>query len=218
MNYADLVTTVQSYCVNVFDTAAMNAMIKQAETRIYNYVQLPALRKNVTGSVTGSNKYLSCPTDFLAPYSLAVVHPTTGAYTYLRDRTVNFIRETYPSPTGTGTPRFYALFGPSSTDAKELTLIIGPTPDATYAVELHYYFYPESIVTAGNTWLSDNYDPALLYGVLVEAYTFMKGQDTLLQMYNTKFGEALQQLKNLGEGLQRQDAYHTGAGTPVAIK
>jgi hypothetical protein len=218
MNYATLVSSVQAYCVNEFDSTVMATLVKQAETRIYNYVQLPALRKNVTGSITAANKYLSCPVDFLAPYSIAVISPTTGAYTYLRDRTVNFIRETYPSPTSTGTPRFYAMFGPSYTDAKELTFIIGPTPDATYAVELHYYFYPESIVTAGNTWLSDNYDPALLYGVLVEAYTYMKGQDSLLQMYNTKFGEALQQLKNLGEGLQRQDSYHTGAGTPVAIK
>jgi hypothetical protein len=212
MNYATLVSTVEAYVENSFDADIMATMVRQAESRIYNFVQLAALRRNVTGTVTASNKYLACPTDFLAPYSLAVVHPTTGAYTSVLYRDVNFIREVYPVPTSTGTPKFYALFGPPAADNKELTFIVGPTPDASYTVELHYYFYPESIVTAGTTWLGDNYDPVLLYGVLVEAYTMMKGETELLGLYNTKFSEGLTQLKLLGETLQRQDNYRGRAG------
>jgi len=190
--------------------------IAQAERRIYNAVQLPSLRKNVTGSATASNKYLQCPTDFLSVFSLAVISPTTGAYTYLLNKDVNFIREAYPKPTSTGAPKYYALFGPRSDNEAELTFILGPTPDAAYSTELHYFYYPESIVTASNTWLSDNYDPVLLYGTLVEAYTYMKGEQDMVLLYNTKFGEALVQLKRLGDGLERQDAYRSGqARIPV---
>ena len=219
MNYAALVSAVSSYTENTFPTADINVFIKQAEQRIYNTVQIQNLRKNVTGITTASNKYLACPDDFLSTYSLAAISPTTGAYTYLLNKDVNFIREAYPKPTTTGSPKFYALFGPavvSSVITTELTFIIGPTPDAAYSMELHYYYYPESIVTASTTWLGDNFDSALLYGTLVEAYTYMKGEQDMVLLYNTKFGEALVQLKRLGDGLERSDAYRSGqARIPV---
>ena len=219
MNYAALVSAVSSYTENTFPTVDMNLFITQAEKRIYNTVQIPALRKNVTGITTASNKYLACPDDFLSSYSLAAISPTTGAYTYLLNKDVNFIREAYPKPTTTGSPKFYALFGPavaSSVITTELTFLIGPTPDAAYSMELHYYYYPESIVTASTTWLGDNYDPVLLYGTLVEAYTYMKGEQDMIVLYNTKLGEALTQLKRLGDGLERQDSYRSGqARVPV---
>lgn len=210
MNYSALVTAVEDYCENTFETADMDVFIRQAEQRIYNMVQIPALRRNVTGVTTISNKYLMCPSDFLSVYSMAVVVPATGAYVYLLNKDVNFIREAYPVPTATGQPKFYALFGPDSTTATELTFLLGPTPDVAYAVELHYNSYPESIVTATTSWLGDNYDPVLLYGTLVEAYTFMKGEADMLTLYNTKFSEALSQLKRLGDGLERGDAYRNG--------
>ena len=216
MNYAALVAAVSSYTENTFPTTDMNVFIGQAEKRIYNAVQLPSLRKNVTGGTTGNNKYLQCPTDFLSVFSLAVINPTTGAYTYLLNKDVNFIREAYPKPTSTGAPKYYAIFGPRSDNETELTFILGPTPDAAYSTELHYFYYPESIVTASTTWLGDNYDPALLYGTLVEAYTYMKGEQDMVLLYNTKFGEALVQLKRLGDGLERSDAYRSGqARIPV---
>lgn len=210
MNYAELVVAVEDYCENTFATADMDVFIRQAEQRIYNLVQIPALRKNVTGVTTISNKYLMCPLDFLSVYSMAVVVPATGAYVYLLNKDVNFIREAYPVPTATGQPKFYSLFGPDSTTATELTFLLGPTPDAAYVVELHYNSYPESIVTATTSWLGDNYDPALLYGTLVEAYTFMKGEADIMTLYNTKFSEAMAQLKRLGDGLERGDAYRNG--------
>lgn len=210
MNYSALVTAVEDYCENTFATADMDVFIRQAEQRIYNLVQIPALRRNVTGVTTISNKYLMCPLDFLSVYSMAVVVPATGAYVYLLNKDVNFIREAYPVPTATGQPKFYSLFGPDSTTATELTFLLGPTPDAAYVVELHYNSYPESIVTATTSWLGDNYDPALLYGTLVEAYTFMKGEADIMTLYNTKFSEAMAQLKRLGDGLERGDAYRNG--------
>ena len=216
MNYAALVAAVSSYTENTFPTVDMNLFITQAEKRIYNSVQIPSLRKNVTGSTTASNKYLQCPTDFLSTFSLAAINPTTGAYTFLLNKDVNFIREAYPKPTSTGAPKFYAIFGPRSDNEAELTFILGPTPDAVYSTELHYFYYPESIVTASNTWLSDNYDPALLYGALVEAYTNMKGEQDMIGLYDGKYKEALGQLKRLGDGLERQDAYRSGqARVPV---
>ena len=216
MNYAALVAAVSSYSENTFPTVDMNVFITQAEKRIYNAVQIPSLRKNVTGSTTASNKYLQCPTDFLSTFSLAAINPTTGAYTFLLNKDVNFIREAYPKPTSTGAPKYYAIFGPRSDNEAELTFILGPTPDAIYSTELHYFYYPESIVTASNTWLSDNYDPALLYGTLVEAYTYMKGETDMLALYDGKYKEALGQLKRLGDGLERQDAYRSGqARIPV---
>ena len=213
MNYAALVSAVSSYTENTFPTADINVFIKQAEQRIYNTVQIQNLRKNVTGITTASNKYLACPDDFLSTYSLAAISPTTGAYTYLLNKDVNFIREAYPKPTTTGSPKFYALFGPavvSSVITTELTFIIGPTPDAAYSMELHYYYYPESIVTASTTWLGDNFDSALLYGTLVEAYTYMKGEQDMVTLYSDRYVQAIALLKNLGDGKQRQDAYRDG--------
>jgi len=219
MNYAALVSAVSSYTENTFPTVDMNMFITQAEKRIYNVVQIPALRKNVTGATTANNKYLACPDDFLSSYSLAAINPTTGAYTYLLNKDVNFIREAYSTPTTTGSPKYYALFGPaviSSVITAELSFIIGPTPDAAYSVELHYYYYPESITSAGTTWLGDNYDPVLLYGTLVEAYTYMKGEQDMIGLYDGKYKEAMGQLKRLGDGLERQDAYRSGqARVPV---
>jgi hypothetical protein len=210
MNYAALVSAVSSYSENTFPTVDMNLFITQAEKRIYNTVQIPSLRKNVTGSTTTSNKYLQCPTDFLSTFSLAAIDPTTGAYTFLLNKDVNFIREAYPKPTSTGAPKFYAIFGPRSDNETELTFILGPTPDAAYGTELHYFYYPESIVTASTTWLGDNFDSALLYGTLVEAYTYMKGEQDMVTLYNDRYVQAIALLKNLGDGKQRQDAYRDG--------
>jgi hypothetical protein len=201
--------------------ANIPVFIQQAEQRIYNSVQFPSLRKNVTGSVSASNKYLSCPNDFLSVYSLAVItgvtggNLNTGSYEYLLNKDVNFIRQAYPSPNDTGTPKYYALFGPTVSGAvisDELSFILGPTPDTAYDVELHYYYFPESITVApdGQTWLGDNFDSVLLYGSLVEAYTFMKGETDLMALYDTKYKEALALAKRLGDGLERQDAYRSG--------
>lgn len=209
MNYAELVTAVSDYTENTFPTADMNTFIEQAEQRIYNSVQFPSLRKNVTGATTSGNKYLACPDDFLSAYSLALVD-ADGNYEYLLNKDVNFIRQAYPNPNDTALPKYYALFGPQYTAATELSMILGPTPDATYVAELHYYFYPESIVTAGNTWLGDNFDSVLLYGTLVEAYTYMKGEADMALAYNTKYKEALSMAKRLGDGLERGDAYRDG--------
>lgn len=222
MNYAQLVASIEAYTENNFpditladgsvETSAeqVDRFIQQAEQRIYNTVQFPSLRKNVTGTVTINNKYLGCPNDFLAPYSLAVID-ATGAYEYLLNKDVNFIRQAYPNPsTDVGIPKYYALFGAQTNDPNELSFILGPTPDATYGVELHYFYYPESIVTAGTSWLGDNFDTVLLYGSLVEAYTFMKGETDLLAVYDGKYKEALALAKRLGDGMERQDAYRSG--------
>lgn len=184
-------------------------MIRQAEQRIYNTVQIANLRKNVTGALTQNNKYLAAPSDFLSVYSIAVVDGS-GAYSYLLNKDVNFIREAYPTPTSTGLPKHYAIFGPDSSDVKELTFILGPTPNSSYTVELHYYYYPESIVTATNTWLGDNFDSALLNGVMVEAIRYMKGEPDLVALYDKMYTQSIALLKNLGDGKQRADAYRSG--------
>ena len=186
----------------------------QAETRIYNSVQIPALRKNVTGLVSTNNKYLSCPIDFLSVFSLAVID-ADGRFEYLLNKDVNFMRAAYPSPTTTGLPQYYALFGPtvaSSVITDELSFIVAPTPDAQYDVELHYYYYPQSITVAadGRTWLGDNYDPVLLYGSLVEAIIYMKGEQDMVAYYEKKYQDAMMQLNRLGTGLERGDAYRDG--------
>jgi hypothetical protein len=209
MNYAELVVAVSDYCENTFPTVDMNIMIKQAEQRIYNTVQISNLRKNVTGTLTSGNKYLSAPDDFLSTYSLAV-YSTGGDYLYLLNKDVNFIRDAYPNPTDTGKPKHYAIFGPQSNDVKELTFILGPTPDAGYTAELHYYYYPESIVTASQTWLGDNFDSALLNGTMVEAIRYMKGEKDLVDFYNQMYIQSISLLKNLGDGKQRMDAYRDG--------
>ena len=218
MNYAALSAAIQAYTENPSSdfVAQIPVFVQQAEQRIYNSVQFPSLRKNVTGNATANNKYLQCPSDFLAVYSIAVVtdvtggNLNTGTYEYLLDKDVNFIRQAYPTPNDTGVPRYYALFGPRSDNEAELAFILGPTPDAAYDIELHYYYYPQSIVTAGTSWLGDNFDTVLLYGSLVEAYTYMKGEPDMLALYNQKYMEALQLAKRLGDGLERSDAYRSG--------
>ena len=297
MNYTELSNAIQAYTENTEANfiAEIPVFVQQAEQRIYNTVQFPSIRKNVTGSMTASNKYLQCPTDFLAVYSLAVID-AAGNYLYLINKDVNLIRQAYPNPTSTGIPQYYALFGPRSDNAAELTFILGPTPDASYSSELHYYFYPESIVQSpvatlgtitggsayttgtyfdvpltggsgsgalatitvaggavtavtvtngglqygvantlsataatiggtgtgfsvpiasvtnltGTSWLGDNFDTVLLYGSLMEAYTYMKGEQDMMALYNGKYQEALALAKRLGDGLERQDAYRSG--------
>lgn len=274
MNYTALSAAIQAYTENT-DTSFVNnipVFVQQAEQRIYNTVQVANLRKNMTGSLAAGNKYLSCPSDFLSTYSLAVyLQPTTtatgasgaltivvasaadiqvgmyvsgtgvalgatvvtivgttvtlslantgtvsgavvfqGDYVYLLNRDVNYIRQVYPNPSLRATPKYYAIFGPNSDNVDELTFIVGPTPDTVYKAELHFYYYPESIVTAGTSWLGDNFDSTLLYGSLVEAYTWMKGEQDMMAVYDTKFKEALGLLKNLGDGKQRGDAYLDG--------
>ena len=278
MNYTELVTEIQNYTQNYETTfvATIPTFVTQAEERIYNTVQIPALRKNVTGFTTAANKYLSCPSDFLSSFSMAVfpyasttgvktanltmqvasavgvivgayvygtgisngttvvsVNGTTitvsaslsaftsgavtfqGEYEYLLNKDVNFMRASYPNPNDQGKPKYYALFGPtviSNVITDELSFILAPTPDNIYNVELHYYYYPESITVAadGRTWLGDSYSPVLLYGSLVEAYTYMKGEADIMTFYEKKYQEALAQLNRLGTGLERGDAYRDG--------
>lgn len=305
MNYYQLLSAVQDYTENNFPTTYLangttvstaqqiNRMIEQAELRIYNTVQLTSLRKNVVGNVSPSSPYLGCPDDFLSSFSLACIDPVTGDYEYLLNKDVNFIRQAYPPPNSLGKPRYYALFGPRFGAQNELSFILGPTPDTNYQMELHYYYYPVSIIQGvlgslgaitpgsgyvdgiynnlpttngsgegalinvtvengivtsasvayggsgyqvgetisavigstgsgfsttvssvnnptGTSWLGDNFDTVLLYGTLVEAYTYMKGEADMLQLYNQKYTEALAQLKRLGDGLDRQDAYRSG--------
>jgi len=231
MNYTTLYNTIQTYTENQFPdvylasqatvsaTTQINTFITQAEQRIYNTVQFPSIRKNMFSAITANNKYISLPNDFLSVYSLALVtgvtnaNLDTGTFEYLLNKDVNFIRQAYPTPNDTGEPKYYALFGPTilnSAITTELSLILGPTPDATYYVELHYYYYPESITTATTTWLGDNFDTVLLYGSLVEAYTFMKGEPDIIGLYDGKYKEALALAQRLGDGLERSDAYRSG--------
>ena len=229
MTYSELVAAIQSYTENQFpttyladgstvsSTTQINRIIEQAEQRIYNSVQFPSLRRNQTGTLSISTSYLSAPEDFLSPYSFAVID-ASGNYNYMLNKDVNFIREAYPNPNTTGLPKYYALFGPTvsgSTVTTELSFLLGPKPNAAYTVELHYYYYPVSIADttnnpSGRTWLSDNFDTVLLYGSLVEAYTYMKGEQDLIALYDGKYKEALALAKRLGDGLERQDAYRSG--------
>lgn len=224
MNYSQLVSAIESYTENQFPTVTLadgstvsattqiNRIIEQAEQRIYNSVQFPSLRKNQTGTISTATPYLSAPNDFLSVYSFAVID-ASGNYSYMLNKDVNFIREAYPSASDVGLPKYYALFGPTvagATITNELSFILGPKPNAAYTVELHYYYYPESITTAVTTWLGDNFDTVLLYASLIEAYTYMKGEQDLITLYDTKFKEALALAKRLGDGLERQDAYRSG--------
>lgn len=203
MNYADLCTNIQNICENTFTAQELAMFTEQAEQKIYNTVQIPAIRKNVTGTMTIGNKYVGCPSDFLYTYSLAVIDEL-GNYLYLINKDVNFMREAYPkSNTATGEPKYYAYFDSNS-------FIVGPTPDKAYEVELHYGYYPESIVTAGTTWLGDEFDSALLNGALVEAIRFMKGEADLVQQYQQLYVQAIALLKQLGDGKLREDAYRSG--------
>jgi len=279
MNYTQLSQSIQDYTQNYETTFVeyIPTFIEQAEQRIYNTIQFPSLRKNVTGPLTQYNQYLSLPSDFLAVYSLAIYQNTSttatgtsgtytitiasntnvavgqivsgtgisngatvtningliitlnlaltgnvsgtiifqGSYLYLINKDVNFLRETYGNPISYGTPQYYALFGPTvsgSSITTNLTVMMGPTPDTNYNAELHYYYYPQSITTTsdGTSWLGQNFDTVLLYGSLVEAYTFMKGEADMVKLYSDRYTEALALAKRLGDGMERTDAYRTG--------
>ena len=208
MTYTQLVVAVSDYTQNTFDTTAMNTMIQQAEQRIYNSVQLANLRKTSTTALTSGAQLFNAPDDLLSVYSFAVVG-ADGNYIYLLDKDPNFIQEAYPNPATTGTPKYYAINGPQTVVTK-LQFIIGPTPNAALTTNLQYFYLPESITTAGTTWLGDNFSSALLYGTLCEANVYMKGEQDITAMYQTRYTEALALLKNLGDGKQRTDAYRGG--------
>jgi hypothetical protein len=209
MNYTELKQNIADVCENEFTESDYALFAQQAEQRIYNTVQLANLRKNVTGTLSSGNQYLQAPDDFLSTYSVAVIE-ANGTYTFLLNKDVNFIRQAYPTVTATGLPKHYAIFGPRTNNPSELSFIVGPTPNAAYSVELHYYYYPESIVTAGTTWLGDNFDSALLNGALVEAIRYMKGEPDMVKLYQDLYLQAIALLKNLGDGKQRMDAYRDG--------
>jgi hypothetical protein len=202
MNYTDLKTNIEDICETSFTDDQLAMFTQQAEQKIYNTVQIPALRKNSTGTLTSGNKYLSSPSDFLYSYSIAVVDGD-GAYHFLINKDVNFIREAYPTPSSSGLPKHYAYFDDN-------TFILGPTPDSSYTVELHYGYYPESIVTAGTTWLGDEFDSALLNGALMEAIRFMKGEPDIIANYEKMYLQSITLLKNLGDGKLREDTYRSG--------
>ena len=211
MNYTQLTASIKAYCENDFPQAVgaggltsaeqIARFVQQAEQRIYNSIQFPALRKNVTGNATASNKYLATPVDWLATFSLARIN-ADGSYEYLLNKDVNFIREAFPFPATSGAPTHYAVFD-------ENTFILGPTPDASYSMELHYFYYPQSIVTAGTSWLGDNLDSLLFYGSLLEAAAFMKSDADTVKNYMDRYNEAFTMGKQLGEGKDRQDMYRT---------
>lgn len=296
MNYETLYNTIQAYAENTEQLFVANipVFVQEAEDRIYNSVQLSSLRRNVTGNVTSGIPYVSLPNDYLSSFSVAIID-SSGNYNYLLNKDVNYIREAYPNPTTmTGMPKYYATFGPQYGNINELSYIIGPTPDQNYSVELHYFYYPPTIVqgqittvsitsagsgytsgvyqnvpltggsganasadilvvggiitsvtlqfggnfyvvgdvlscsslggvgsglaitvtgvsnAVGQSWLGDNYDPVLLYGALREAYLFMKGEQDMVNYYEQRYQEALQQLNRLGTGLERGDAYRDG--------
>ncbi|MDP5207102.1 hypothetical protein ORI99_08650 [Alishewanella sp. SMS9] len=210
MNYTQLTNAIKSYTENSFpdsvaasdftSTDQIDTFIRQAEQRVHNTIQLLELRKNVTGNATANNKYLTVPSDWLSNFSLAVIDPVTGEYEYLLNKDVNFIREAFPFPAVSGKPTHYAMFDQNS-------YILGPTPDADYEMELHYFYYPPSIVDAGTSWLGDNFDSVLLYGALLEAYTYMKGEADVIGGYQKRYDDAMVMLKQLGEGKNRQDMY-----------
>jgi len=212
VNYSTLSATIKAYCENDFpDTAGsggltsaeqISTFVKEAEQRIHNTVQILELRKNVTGATTTNNKYLTVPADWMANFSLAVIDPVSGEYDYMLNKDVNYIRSAFPFPSTTGKPTHYAMFDQNS-------YILGPTPDASYEIELHYFFYPESIVTAGTSWLGDNFDSVLLYGALLEAATYMKSETDTVVVYQKRYDEAMVMLKLLSEGKNREDTYRT---------
>lgn len=217
MNYTELRQAIIDYAESDEQTFVDNipVFVGNAEQRIYNSVQISYLRRNVTTTLTPNNKYLSAPQDFLSVYSMAVVNQN-GEYEYLLNKDVNFIRQAYPSANDTGVPKYYAIFGPTTTSdippvlTNELSFILGPTPNANYVVELHYFYYPESIVTAGTTWLGDNFDTALLYGAMRDAALFQRQEQDVVANYEQKYNEAMMLLKQLGDGKERTDAYRTG--------
>jgi len=205
VNYTQLSQSIQDYCQSTETSFVANIpnFVQLAEERIYNSVQIPAIRKNVTGTMTADFQYFSLPSDWLSTFSLAVIDGTTGEYEYLLNKDVNYIRAAYPFPASKGKPKYYAIWDDN-------TMILGPTPDLAYSAELHYYYYPVSIVNYGTSWVGDNFETVLLYGSLREAYTYLKGEQDMMQYYEQKYQESLALLKRLGDGLDRQDAYRSG--------
>lgn len=205
MNYTQLTQLIQEYCESTEQSFVSNipTFVQVAEKRIYNTVQIPALKKYVTGTVTQNFQYMTLPSDWLATFSMAVIDPVTNEYEFLFNKDVNYIRSAFPTVSATGKPSHYAVWNAT-------TLILGPTPDLNYTMELHYFYYPESIVTASTSWLGDNFEQVLLYGSLREAYTYLKGEADLMQNYEAKYQEALAQLVRLGDGLEKGDAYRLG--------
>lgn len=209
MNYTQLTAAIKAYAEN-YDTGTggfienIPVFVQNAEERVYNIVQLPALRKNVTGTMTTGNKYVGLPSDWLATFSIAAIKPT-NEYVYLLNKDVNFMREAFPDTDAAfyGEPKYYAIFDSNS-------MIVAPTPDANYSVELHYFYYPESIVTAGTSWLGDNFESVLLYGSLLEAAAYMKSNPDTISNYMARYNEAITLLKQLGDGKDRRDAYRNG--------
>lgn len=210
MDYPTLTGNIQQYLENSFSTAQLATIVQQAEHRIYNAVQLAVMRKTDTSMMlTAGQSTLNAPSDFIAPYALSLFNAATGAYQQLLIKDRNYIREAYPIPANTGSPRVYAITG-GTADKSPLTFMIGPSADTTYTVEFEYFHYPQSIVTATNTWLGDNYDTVLLAGCLLEGYIFMKGEEDMMKVYQQNFTDALAQLKRLADGQQRGDAYQYG--------
>lgn len=205
MNYAELVDAIQKYLETNEASFVANIpmFVRAVENRIYNEVQLPALRRNATGSTTIDNKFLSLPSDFLAPHSLAIIDPSTGAYNYVLFKDENLVREMYPLPSTKGMPKIYGLFDADSA-------VLGPTPDKAYAVELHYFYYPESLVTAGTSWVATNFPSVMLYGCIAEGYRYLKGEEKMQAVYDGQYREALNLLRKLGEGRNRGDSYRDG--------
>lgn len=210
MLYSELVTAIQNTVENSFETDDINRFIEQAELRIYNTVQLPSLRKISTVTTANGDRYLNAPADLLAVDSLAVIDGATNRYTFLLPKEFSYIREAYPAPTSTGVPKYYAFAGNQTGSETDLRFLLGPTPNAAYSAELAYFYRPESIVTAGDTWLGEHFDAALLYGCLIEAAVFMKAEQDMVALYNERYAQAIALLKNLGDGKQRTDQYRTG--------
>ena len=211
MNYSELSSLIQEYVQSTETSFVANIpqFVQLAEERIFNTVQIPALRQNSTATVSVGNQYMALPSDWLSTFSLAIIHPSTNVYTYLLNKDVNFIRECYTTAGTQGAPQYYGIWD-------DTTMILGPTPDLAYTLELHYYYYPPSIVDVGTSWLGTNFETVLLYGSLREAYIYLKGEPDMVKNYEDKYQEALMQLKRLGDGLDRQDAYRSGqARIPV---
>ena len=208
--YVELCSQVADITQNEYTAAEYSFFFKTTEQRIYNTVQLPSLRKTTATASTVGDQFLNIPADFLAAFSIAVVDPTTLGYSYLLDKDVNFIREAYPTVAATGTPKYYAIYGAQTGTELALRFILGPTPDKIYSAELNYFYYPESIVTTGTTWLGEHFDSALLNGALVEAIRFMKGEADMVKLYQDMYVQSITLLKNLGDGKLRQDAYRNG--------
>jgi hypothetical protein len=202
LNYTELKQAIQDYLESDEATLVANIpiIVQQAEARILKKVQLPDFRKNVTGTITGSDEYLGIPTDFLAPYSLSI---DNSGHEFLIFKNVNFVREAYPITSVEGPPKYYSIFS-------DEYFLLGPTPDQNYLAELHYFFSPESIVTASTSWLGTHAEAALLYGSLIEGYTFQKGDDDMLTIYHERYTDAMKDLKVLAEGRNVTDSYRNG--------